>query len=43
MKGDQKVGYGKVVQVMVLLQRAGADSVGLITQTSSTTKSKILR
>ncbi|MFW0039671.1 MAG: protein TolR [Coxiella endosymbiont of Dermacentor silvarum] len=43
VKGDQKVGYGKVVQVMVLLQRAGADSVGLITQTSSTTKSKILR
>ncbi|WP_264435679.1 ExbD/TolR family protein [Coxiella endosymbiont of Dermacentor marginatus] len=43
VKGDKKVDYGKVVQVMVLLQRAGADSVELITQTSSTTKSKILR
>lgn len=43
VKGDKKVDYGKVVQVMVLLQRAGAHSVGLITQTSSTTKSKAFR
>lgn len=32
VKGDQHVDYGKVVQAMVLLQNAGAASVGLITQ-----------
>ncbi len=32
VKGDANVDYGKVVQVMVLLQRAGADNVGLMTQ-----------
>lgn len=32
VKGDQDVNYGKVVQAMVLLQRAGAKHVGLITQ-----------
>jgi biopolymer transport protein TolR len=31
VKGDQYVDYGKVVQGMVLLQKAGADSVGLMT------------
>lgn len=31
VKGDQAVDYGKVVQAMVLLQAAGAKSVGLIT------------
>jgi len=32
VKGDQNVDYGKVMQAMVLLQQAGAPSVGLITQ-----------
>lgn len=31
VKGDQNVDYGKVVQAMVLLQQAGAASVGLVT------------
>lgn len=32
VKGDARVDYGKVVKAMALLQRAGADHVGLITQ-----------
>lgn len=32
VKGDQSVDYGKVMQAMVLLQQAGAPSVGLVTQ-----------
>jgi biopolymer transport protein TolR len=32
VKGDKSVDYGKVVQAMVLLQRAGAETVGLMTQ-----------
>lgn len=32
VKGDANVDYGKVVQAMVLLQQAGAPSVGLVTQ-----------
>jgi biopolymer transport protein TolR len=32
VKGDQGVSYGKVVEVMVLLQQAGAKGVGLITK-----------
>lgn len=32
VKGDEAVDYGKVVQAMVLLQKAGADQVGLITE-----------
>lgn len=32
VKGDARVDYGKVVQAMVLLQRAGADNVGLVTE-----------
>jgi biopolymer transport protein TolR len=31
VKGDQRVDYGKVVAAMALLQQAGADQVGLIT------------
>ena len=31
VKGDQSANYGIVVQAMVLLQRAGASNVGLIT------------
>jgi biopolymer transport protein TolR len=32
VKGDRKANYGKVVQAMVLLQHAGAPSVGLMTE-----------
>jgi len=32
VRGDKSVNYGKVVEAMVLLQQAGAKSVGLITQ-----------
>ena len=31
VKGDGAVAYSQVVQLMVLLQRAGAPSVGLMT------------
>lgn len=33
VKGDQEVPYGKVVAAMVVLQQAGAPSVGLLTRT----------
>ncbi len=32
VKGDRNVAYGAVVETMALLQRAGAGSVGLITE-----------
>jgi biopolymer transport protein TolR len=32
VRGDKNVNYGKVVEAMVLLQEAGAKSVGLVTQ-----------
>ena len=32
VRGDQSVDYGKVVSAMVLMQQAGAKTVGLITQ-----------
>ena len=32
VKGDQHVNYGKIMTAMVLLQHAGAKSVGLITE-----------
>lgn len=32
VKGDEKVDYGQVVGAMVMLQRAGAPSVGLVTK-----------
>lgn len=32
VKADNRVSYGKVISAMVLAQRAGADSVGLVTQ-----------
>ena len=35
VKGDTAVDYGKVVQAMVLLQKAGAKQIGLITQPGS--------
>lgn len=36
VKGDRNVNYGKVVQAMVLLQHAGASTVGLMTQEPAT-------
>ena len=35
VKGDRAVNYGRVVQAMVMLQKAGAGDVGLITDPSS--------
>lgn len=32
VRGDREVGYGKVVDAMVLLQRAGVEKVGLMTE-----------
>ena len=32
VRGDKRVDYGKVMEAMVLLQQAGAKSVGLITE-----------
>ncbi len=32
VKGDQAVDYGRVVQAMVLLQAAGAPTIGLLTE-----------
>lgn len=32
VRGDKNANYGKVIEAMVLLQKAGAKSVGLITQ-----------
>lgn len=37
VRGDQSAEYGQVVQAMVLLQRAGVGSVGLVTDTSPDT------
>jgi biopolymer transport protein TolR len=36
VRGDKAVDYGKVVYAMVLLQQAGAPSVGLVTETPET-------
>jgi biopolymer transport protein TolR len=36
VRGDKNANYGKVIEAMALLQKAGAKSVGLITQPSST-------
>jgi len=38
VRGDKNVNYGKVVEAMVLLQQAGAKSVGLITQPGKETE-----
>lgn len=38
VRGDKDANYGKVIEAMVLLQQAGAKSVGLITQPGSTEK-----
>lgn len=36
VKGDQGVAYGKVVQAMALLKQAGAEQVGLLTDSEQT-------
>lgn len=36
VRGDESATYGEVVQAMVLLQRAGASNVGLITDSART-------
>lgn len=38
VRGDKNANYGKIVEAMVLLQQAGAKSVGLITQPSPSDK-----
>lgn len=38
VKGDQGVAYGKVVEAMSLLKQAGAQQVGLLTDSSELTK-----
>jgi biopolymer transport protein TolR len=40
VRGDTHVAYGKVVIAMALLQKAGAPSVGLITESPAETKKK---
>ncbi len=39
VKGDQNANYGQIVQAMVLLQGAGAPSVGLMTEDRSSNQS----
>lgn len=38
VKGDRNANYGEIMQAMVLLQKAGAHGVGLITQSPSNPK-----
>jgi biopolymer transport protein TolR len=38
VRGDKSTNYGKVIEAMALLQKAGAKSVGLITEPSQLTK-----
>jgi len=38
VRGDRNVEYGRVVDAMVLLQGAGAPSVGLVTETPESTR-----
>jgi len=40
VRGDAHVEYGKVVVAMALLQKAGAPSVGLVTETPQTVRKK---
>jgi biopolymer transport protein TolR len=41
VRGDKSANYGKVVEAMILLQQAGAKSVGLITQPASPYESSV--
>ncbi|MES2997829.1 MAG: protein TolR [Pseudomonadota bacterium] len=43
VKGDKNVNYGKVVSAMVLLQKAGAVTIGLITESRPSTLKNTLR
>ncbi len=36
LRGDKNVDYGAVVEAMALLQRAGAPSIGMVTETPET-------
>lgn len=40
VRGDRNVPYGRMIHAMTLLQRAGAPSVGLVTQSPQTHQSK---
>jgi biopolymer transport protein TolR len=40
VKGDYRVAYGEVVGAMTILQRAGADKVGFITETPRAKKAR---
>ena len=40
VRGDQDVNYGAVVTAMALLQKAGAPSVGLLTETPQNSKKR---
>jgi biopolymer transport protein TolR len=40
VKADQKVAYGRVVEAMVLLQQAGAEHVGFLTDPPDTSRSR---
>ena len=40
VRGDTEVNYGSVVTAMALLQKAGADSVGLLTEAPETQKKR---
>ena len=40
IRGDRQVAYNHVVQTMVLLQAAGAPSVGLVTESADSTQGK---
>jgi len=33
VRGDRDVNYGRVVQLMALLQQSGVDKVGMVTET----------
>ena len=35
VRGDRGVNYGRIMEAMVILQQAGAENVGLVTQTVS--------
>ncbi|MBN1684609.1 MAG: protein TolR [Gammaproteobacteria bacterium] len=39
VKGDQNANYGKIINAMVLLQQAGVDKVGLMTENPAESKS----
>ena len=40
VKGDYRVAYGEVVRAMTILQRAGADKVGFVTQPPDQTRAR---